>query len=258
VSQAHYARIAALYDAFVNTDFDIEFFTSQAHEQGDEILELMAGTGRLTIPIVRAGFRVTALDFSAEMLQILQHKLEAQGLSAELHQADIRSFSLGKQYKQIWIPFHAFPELISEADQTKALERIHAHLLDEGVFICTLHNPIVREKSVDGQMRLVVNRELASGNKLLVWLLQTRHSETNIVEVHEFFEEYNAHGVMISKQYSPLQFHLLSKPAFERLFTQAGFEVLKIYGNYDHSAFDEEQSQFLLWVLKKHPGKPDN
>jgi ubiquinone/menaquinone biosynthesis C-methylase UbiE len=145
VSHTHYARIAELYDSFVNTEFDLDFFISQAHEHEGEILELMAGTGRLTIPIAQAGFRVTALDFSPEMLEILQNKLDAAGLSAQLHQADIRSFSLGKQYKQIWIPFHAFPELTSESDQAKALERIHVHLMDDGVFICTLHNPNVRE-----------------------------------------------------------------------------------------------------------------
>lgn len=251
MSHAHYARIAALYDAFVSTEFDVDFFISQAHEYEGEILELMAGTGRLTIPMVQAGIHVTALDFSAEMLEVLQNKLDAQGLSAELHQADVRSFNLGKQYRQIWIPFHAFPELTSESDQAKALERIHAHLMDDGVFICTLHNPIVRGKSVDGQMRLVVSRELSSGNRLLVWLLQTRQPETDVVEVHEFFEEYNVQGVMVSKRYSSLQFHLLSKLAFEQLLERTGFEVVKIYGNYDHTPFDEEQSPFMLWVLKK-------
>lgn len=255
MSQAHYTRIAELYDAFVSTEFDVDFFASHAREHQGEILELMVGTGRLTIPIVQAGFQVTGVDFSAEMLAVLQNKLREQGLSAELHQADIRSFDLGKQYKQIWIPFHAFPELILESDQAKALARIHEHLMDDGVFICTLHNPVVRAQSVDGQMRLVVNRELNTGDRLLVWLLQTRQPESDVVEVHEFFEEYNPQGIMVSKRYSQLQFHLLSKLAFEQLLEQTGFEVVAIYGNYDRAAFVEEKSPFMLWVLQKRQAR---
>src|SRR5262249_27848927 len=160
-----------------------------------------------------------------------------QGLTAEVHQADIRTMQLGRQFKQIIIPFQAFPELINEDDQRQALAQIHAHLADDGGFICTLHNPSMRLKSVDNQLRLVGRHPLNDDGQLLVWLLQRLDPKSNVVEVLEFFEEYDAAGLLRSKRYSPLQFHLLEKAVFENLIIEAGFEVAHLYGNYEYAPF---------------------
>lgn len=50
---------------------DIEFFlglAKDAEAAGHPVLELAAGTGRVAIPIARAGVRVVGLDASKEML----------------------------------------------------------------------------------------------------------------------------------------------------------------------------------------------
>ena len=251
MSLAHYARIAELYDSFVKTDYDIPFFLDQARSRGGEILELMAGTGRLTLPLLQAGFRVTALDISPDMLTILGRKLRQRGLSTEVYQLDICTFDLGRQFNQIWVPFQAFPELTAEVNQREALMRIHTHLADDGVFICTLHNPPVRLKPVDGLLHLAGSQPLSADDRLLIWLLQTHDPETNLVTVQQFFEEYDPKGVMKSKRCSEMQFHLLPKSKFESLFTQTGFEMTELYGNYDCSPFDAETSPYMIWMLRK-------
>ncbi|NIR40656.1 MAG: class I SAM-dependent methyltransferase, partial [Actinobacteria bacterium] len=43
-----YDTVADLYDAFVQIDFDLEFFRRLARGCGGPLLELMAGTGRAT------------------------------------------------------------------------------------------------------------------------------------------------------------------------------------------------------------------
>ncbi|MBL8165043.1 MAG: class I SAM-dependent methyltransferase, partial [Anaerolineae bacterium] len=250
MSEAHYARIAGLYDAFVKTDYDVPFFLDEARKRGGDILELMAGTGRLTLPLLQAGFSVTCIDFSADMLRVLRDKLDAHNLTAEVHHLDVRDFDLGRRFKQIFLPFQAFPEITAEGDQRRALQRIHAHLSDDGVFICTLHNPAVRLKSVDGQMRLAARQALPDGGQLLVWLLQTHHAASNLVDVHEFFEEYDASGLLHAKRYSLLQFHLLEGAAFERLAAESGFDVLALYGDYAYAPFDAATSPFMIWLLR--------
>lgn len=251
MSLEHYARIAELYDSFVKTDYDIPFFMDRARSRGGDILELMAGTGRLTLPLLAAGFRVTALDVSPDMLAVLGRKLRQRGLSTEVYQLDICTFDLGRKFDQIWVPFQAFPELTAEVNQREALHRIHAHLADDGIFICTLHNPPVRLKPVDGLLHLAGVQPLEADHRLLIWMLQTYNEATKLVTVHEFFEEYDHKGVMVSKRYSELQFHLLAKSAFENLLAQTNFEVVELYGNYDCSPFDEDTSPFMIWMLRK-------
>jgi SAM-dependent methyltransferase len=248
MSQKHYERIADLYDAFVTTDVDIPFFLEEARKAGGPILELMAGTGRLTIPLAQAGIPVTCVDFSPDMLSRLRAKVT--GLPVEIHEMDIRTMDLGQQYPQIVIPFQAFPELTSEPDQRQALRRIYEHLAPHGTFICTLHNPVQRQKSIDGQLRLA-GRVSHGENQLFIWLLQIHNPQTNVVQVLEFFEEYDPQGVLCTKRFSELEFHLMEKAAFERLIAAAGFQVANLYGNYDYSPFDETTSPFMIWVLQR-------
>lgn len=248
MSEAHYARIADLYDTFVRTDYDTAFFISEGQKAGGAVLELMAGTGRLTVPLLQAGIPVTAVDFSEDMLAVLRTKLEQHRLQADVHRADIRQLALNRRFKQIIIPFQAFPELTTEADQRQALTRIHEHLAGGGEFICTLHNPAARLKSVDGLLHLVGKHPLEAGGELLVWLLQRR--DGNIVEVLEFFEIYDAQGMMQSRRYSTLTFNLLEKETFERLIGETGFEAVDLYGDYHYGAFNADSSPFMIWRLR--------
>jgi ubiquinone/menaquinone biosynthesis C-methylase UbiE len=250
--QSPYTRIADLYDTFVQTDVDIPFFLDEARAVGGELLELMAGTGRVTVPLVEAGVRVTCLDNAPEMLTILEKKLKQRGLTAEVRLMDASDFSLDKQFDLIIIPFHAFPEITALADQQRALARIHAHLSAQGRFVCTLHNPGVRLRSVDGQLHLIANRALPDDTgRLLVWILQTCDAHSRLVTVTEFFEEYDTVGMLTAKRFTEIRFHLLEKSLFEASFRQAGFEPVALYGDYARSPFVESESPFMIWVLRK-------
>lgn len=251
MSKGHYARIADVYDQFVQTDFDVAFFVDILRDVDGAVLELMAGTGRLTLPLLQAGIPVVAVDYSREMLDELDKKLQREGLTAEHHQMDICQLNLGQQYDKIIVPFHAFPEITDSDDQRQALQAIFKHLTPGGEFICTLHNPIIRLRSVTNQLQLAAQKPLQHGGELFVWLLQRHVPATQLVEVLEFFEEYDADGVMTHKRHSVLRFHLLDYETFQQLVHTVGFEVVQIYGDYDHKPFDESSSPFMIWVLRR-------
>ncbi len=252
--ESPYSHIADLYDVFVQTDVDIPFFVNQARQTPGEILELMAGTGRVTLPLVQAGAQVTCVDMTPEMVAILTKKLEQRRFVADVHLMDVRELSLNKQFDLIIIPFHSFPEITAPTDQALALAKIRTHLSDKGRLICTLHNPPVRLRQVDGQLHLIANRALPdTQGRLLVWIVQAYDAENKLVTATEFFEEYDGEGTLTSKRFTELSFHLLEKVAFENLVHQAGFEVIELYGDYSQSPFREQESPFMIWVLGPKP-----
>ena len=64
-----YAPLAELYDLdHAGYADDIELYLRLAEVVGDPILELGSGTGRVLVPLVAAGHRVTGLDRSPAML----------------------------------------------------------------------------------------------------------------------------------------------------------------------------------------------
>ena len=63
---------------------DIHFYRARARRVRGPILELGVGTGRVALPLVAAGHRVTGVDLSRWMLAVAQRKAEALGLDDRL------------------------------------------------------------------------------------------------------------------------------------------------------------------------------
>jgi SAM-dependent methyltransferase len=248
----NYAHVADLYDTAIQTDFDLPFYLEQVRGISGPILELMCGTGRLSLPLLEAGARLTCVDLSAEMLRLLQAKLEQRHLAAEVLQADIRQLELDARFELALIPFHALAELTILSDQERALQRVAHHLLRCGRLVVPLHNPPVRLQRVDGLLHLWAEHELPERDGLLLlWGREHYDPETHIVHGHEFFEVYDQAGLMLQRRLLPLAFRLTTPAEFEALARHAGLKVAALYGDYSHAAFDPASSPFMIWVLEK-------
>jgi len=251
-----YDIIADLYDTYVPATFDIDFFVKEAKKCQGEVLELMSGTGRVSIPLLEAGVKLTCVDLSSELNAVFARKLHQAGLHAEIVQMDVRELALGREFDLVIIPFHSFAHLVTPADQRKALQRIQRHVRPGGIFICTLGNPAVRSQTIDGQLRLFRRYALPDrkGN-LLLWILEKPNPEDpHIVEAMQFFEEYDAQGLLTARRLMELAFRLTGRDEFEQLAVQAGFKIKAFYGDYTYADFKADSSPFMVWILEKPGG----
>src|SRR5437764_15371626 len=71
---------------------DLPFWQALAARQGSPILELGAGTGRVTLDLVRRGHRVVAVDWDPRLLEELRRR--AGDLEIETVVADARGLAL--------------------------------------------------------------------------------------------------------------------------------------------------------------------
>ncbi len=130
----------ANYDMEDTSDTGIAFYAALAQETGGSVFEIACGTGRVSIPIGRLGFSVTGLDIVPGMIE------QARGKSADLHMrwivGDARTFDLGEQFRLIFLTGNAFQAFLTNADQEALLQRVHAHLHDEGLFAFETRNPL--------------------------------------------------------------------------------------------------------------------
>jgi len=247
----NYDDIADLYDIYVPATFDIDFFVNETKKVSGEVLELMSGTGRVSIPLIEAGIKLTCVDLSKESNTILENKLRQLGLKADVYQMDVCELELQKKFDMIIIPFHSFVHITSPDNQRKALGRIQQHLLPNGKFICTLGNPNLRKKAVDGQLRLFRKYPLPNmQGALLLWTIENNNPDDHqVIEAMQFYEEYDAKGLLKSKRLLELHFRLSSKDEFEELAKTAGFKINAFYGDYSYSEFNDN-SPFMLWILE--------
>ena len=246
-----YDPIANLYDIYVPATFDIDFFVREVKKSKGEVLELMSGTGRVSIPLLEAGGKLTCVDLSAELNAIFREKLIQKSLKADVFQMDVCELDLHKKFDMVIIPFHSFAHITSPQDQCKALARIHEHLLPGGTFICTLGNPALRKQAVNGQLRLFRTYPLERGGSLLLWVLENFSPEDpQVIQALQFYEEYDAQGTLQSKKFIEVHFRLSGRNEFEELAKAAGFRVKSFYGDYNYAEFKEESSPFMIWILE--------
>jgi SAM-dependent methyltransferase len=105
--------------------------------RGQALLDVGAGTGRVTLALARAGHRVVALDRSLELLQALERR--AVGLPVDTVCADARDFRLvGRTFPLIIVPMQTIQLLGGRAGRGAFLERARLHLSVGGVLALAL------------------------------------------------------------------------------------------------------------------------
>ncbi len=244
-----YSKVAELYDVYAQTDIDVTFFLQEAQGCG-KVLELTSGTGRLSIPLLQAKAPLSCLDSSPEMLTVLRRKLREYGLAAPVYEMDATNFSLAEKFDLIIIPFNAFAEITDPGAQQKMLATIRAHLAASGRLICTLHNPAIRLKSIDGQVHLRGQYALPDkSGTLLLSSLERYDPATRLVTGAQFYEVHGPEGILQAKWSMDLKFFLHSRETFRALIDAQGYRVVAVYGDYARSAFQPESSPFMIWVL---------
>ncbi|HEX4423551.1 MAG TPA: methyltransferase domain-containing protein [Kofleriaceae bacterium] len=154
-SREHYAD-AALYDyEYRRRRADVTFYRELARRRGaGRILELGAGTGRVTLPLARDGRQVVALDQSAAMLGRLRDRVARLPPAAAARitpvTGDLRTFSVGGsggspgragRFPLAIAAFNVLEHLYTRGEVTACLQRVAAHLAPGGAFAFDVQLP---------------------------------------------------------------------------------------------------------------------
>lgn len=148
----HYAD-ALLYDhEYRHRRDDVAYYERVAAKLGapDEIsiLELGCGTGRITAPLLRAGYRVVGVDAEPSMLERATERLAKLPAAARargtLAQADFCDLAIGRRFDLVICPFNAFMHLYDRPSLEAFLDGVKRHLRPGGWFVFDLMMPDLR------------------------------------------------------------------------------------------------------------------
>jgi SAM-dependent methyltransferase len=247
-----YGSVARLYDSYVRVDFDLAFFQEEAAQVTGPVLELTAGTGRVSAGLLKAGSNLTCVDLSHDMLEILRQKLAGAASPPLAVCSDVRRLPFRDYYHLAVIPFNSFLEITDEEDQLRTLSEARSALIPGGTFICTLHNPPIRRRSFGSDPRLLGPFEIPeSGGRLEVWVNETWNPGTRVAEAQQTYKLYDSTGSLEREQTMQLRFSLLEQPVFAAMVRETGFEIVELFGDYDRSSFNAESSPYMIWILRR-------
>lgn len=110
---------------------DLSLWRSLAARHGDPVLEIGAGTGRVSLDLARAGHDVTALDRDPELVAELARR--AAGLALATVVADARDFELGRRYALILVPMQTVQLLGGSEGRRRFLRCARRHMGEEAL-----------------------------------------------------------------------------------------------------------------------------
>ena len=139
--ESGYEVVGEFYDFFADNS-DIPFFLEYARETGSPILDLAAGTGRVSFALAQEGFDVVALEQSKSMMAVAKKKLEGSPKTVSsrirLVEGSMKKFALEQKFALVIVP-NSFGHLLTTEDQLSAIHCVRDHLSDGGLFILDLY-----------------------------------------------------------------------------------------------------------------------
>jgi SAM-dependent methyltransferase len=247
---ASYGTIAKYYDSAYSVKTgvnlqDVHFYLDQAQHHRGPILEIACGTGRILIELARMGMEVAGLDLSADMLAILRTKLAAESQAVQqrvrIYEGDMRSFSLGQLFKQIFIPFRPLQHLYTIDDQISALRCAKDHLQPDGWLTFNVFYPDFR--ALDGAVETeALDAEWSDSDhpERTIRHYFVRHRVNRLQQYFEgefIFRTYDA-GRLMAEEHAPFTMSYYTYPHLLLLFKYCGLEVVEAYGSFDKEPID--------------------
>lgn len=238
---------------------DVEWYRRKALECGGPVLELGAGTGRISIPIAEDGISVTALDADAGMLERLREKAAALAPVVQarisVHQDDMRSFALDDEFALVVIPFRAFLHNLTRDDQLATLRRAHAHLRPGGELALNVFHPSLEYMAANagayaGVWRWRSTRKIAGGG-FVVYSEASRYTtvQQRLASMIRT-EEFDADGVLLRTNMMHLELAYLYPSDIAGLLENSGFELLRISGDFSGRPFERDGDELVVEARK--------
>ncbi len=248
-----YDGVGDFYDAFANNE-DIPFYLENAKRYGSPILDIAAGTCRVSIKLAEAGFEVTALEKSKSMLDTAMRKVgeleEDVANRITIIRGDMQDFSLNQKFSLVIIPFSFGHALTTEA-QLRTLRCIRKHLDDDGVFILDLYPGAIQNGHAtfeEGPIRIGDGRMVTRRGEIetdFVNQIMKVSIEYEIVQ-----DDENVSIVSVNSDAA-----IIYNREADILLQVAGFKIKKEFGSYQSSPYGNDSSRRILILKKEEAGQ---
>lgn len=228
-------------------DEDVRFYLELVRRlRPRRVLELAAGSGRVTVPLAQAaaeqGFEVTGLEISGTMLA------EAERKRAELSQreqrcvtfvpGDLLRWKAAEPFDLIITPCASLAHLLTLEDQITAWRCAHDNLAPGGRFVVDLVMPnlLAYADSMQTPPRTVLEIDIdaedpRTGDRLLRYKTTRYIPHEQRAEIRFLYDKLSGNAT-VDRYISDFDSHVYYPREVELLFRLTGFDVESRYGDY--------------------------
>jgi SAM-dependent methyltransferase len=237
-----------IYDASIPAGrrYDQDFYCEEVRPIKDPILEVTAGTGRITIPMAQQGNDVTGLDLSAAMLAKAAEKAGKAGVNVHWVQADASCFDLNRRFGRILVPASGLC-LLPDADHVRRfLQCARRHILPNGKLVMDLVPPTSPIAHLPKHLTHVSHTySLPQGGGAVEVIQQDfDHRSDGSWFTYTSAHRHRASGAILRKD--KFTFRLYEPNTLKSMLDEAGFVVEGEYGDFSKAPFLPDSWHHIL------------
>jgi SAM-dependent methyltransferase len=232
-----YEAIAPFYDSWSRSvREDVPFYVEEAERAAPgPVVELGVGTGRVAIPVARAGIPVIGIDSSPAMLAVCRERAALAGVASllDLRLGDLRRPPVRRRVPLVLCPFRAYLHLPSQRERLRALRAAYELLLPAGRLVFDVFAPSREDiRQTHGRW---LEREPGIFERAL-WDARRRRLTLS---------------VRTPQGEATMALSWISPGEWRRLLEQAGFRVAACYGWFDRRPYAGGED--TIWVAVRPP-----
>jgi SAM-dependent methyltransferase len=246
-----------LYDLATPASFagDVDWYRRKARECGGPVLELGAGTGRVTLALAEQGVVVYALERDERMLSALRQKLvdgpEAVRERVVPVQGDMRTFRLETRFPLVIAPFRVLLHNLTEDDHLACFQRVREHLNPSGRFAFNVFHPSLEFMAnhvgtLAGVWRWVGTFPRDDGSCVLRSEANRYDTVRRRVHSQHRYDDYGADGMLRRTFLQRLELSYLYPADIERLLARAGFHGIHIAGGFHGRPLEKDTDELVV------------
>lgn len=250
-----YAAIAAVYDR-EHSGFleDLPLYDRYAAQSGGPILELACGSGRLTVPLARAGYTITGSDRSAAMLARCQSAAAVAGPEVAaritLRQEDMTDASEDPmRYRFAFVALGSFNHLLTLSDRRAALAALRARVVPGATLILDLAQADLRRFAIlaeQGTVAHVTTLQSGADDTILTHMVAAIPGPSPASYLLTHWYDTHHQGGPVTRILAETTFSAISRAEIDLLLEATGWHPRLAFGDHDQSPWDETAPRLIV------------
>jgi SAM-dependent methyltransferase len=237
---------------------DLPFYLQCARDGGGPVLELGAGTGRVTAFLAKAGFDVVGVELSAAMLALAEARrvrLGDAGRRMKFVRGDMADLRVRGRFGTVLIPFRSFNHLYTVDRQLAALRGVRRRLAPRGIAVIDLWNPNLPSLAKQrGRVQVSYERKGPGPGERVVQRFRVRADVPSQMGFLDYWWDVYRGSRRVSRDHARMRWRWFHRFEFEHLLARAGLVVRCLYGDFDGGSL-EASSEDLLFIVGRAPAR---
>ncbi|MCD8511097.1 MAG: class I SAM-dependent methyltransferase [Bacillus sp. (in: Bacteria)] len=239
-------HFAAVYDQLME-DVPYEdwlLYTKKHVKDGSTIVDLACGTGTLSMLLYEAGFSVTGIDISQDMLTVAEKKIREKQYPIKLFKQDMRKLKGFMNVDAVTIFCDGLNYLLKEEEVKDTFQRVRDILRPGGVFLFDVHSPFKIKEEFDHQL-YGENGEVVS----YLWFASPGQESNSVDHTLTFFiKEADDLYSRIDEEHSQRTFIITD---YVKWLEEMGFDQIEVTADFGRRKPKDTDERYFFKGIKK-------